>query len=842
MSRWKQSYFVRESQPGFTTDWRVVTELPYAPYIHRLQRYYIKIFAIMLGILSVAAVISFVAQRTLLSELSRLSRITTGLPDRLQAKTPLSWLHTRVEELGVLTNNIRQMATVLKVIFAESEARYQGLFENTIDAVFVLDARDHRILEVNRRAESLTGHERAGLMGQPISMLLGHSRDNQKLLDYFRDEAKVFEQPTIWIRHLAGHCIPVSFSFSPMKLRNRDVLFGIGKDIRDRLRAEENLRLIAKVFESPTEGILITDARTRMIQVNDAFTKITGFREQEVLLQTPQMLYRGMQNSGFYQEIWRQIREQDIWEGELWNTRKDGSRYAQWLNMTCIRDDQRQVTNYIGVFIDITERKQDQDRIRDLAFFDALTGLPNRTLFMDRLTHAISKANRGNKRLALLFLDLDNFKTINDTLGHQAGDELLQAVTSLARHRLRSSDTFARLGGDEFTIILEDIVDTEDVSHVAQGILMALARTISLQSQEITTTASIGICFYPEDGDNPHDLMKNADTAMYRAKEQGKNRFQFFTPEMNLRAQARLAMEAYLRKALVQGNLMVYFQPQVNIVSNRVEGAEALLRWRHAEKGFISPDAFIPIAEETGLMGPIGEWVLEACCKQMRQWLASGYPPLRIGINISNHQFRLSNIDQIITRILQRYELSPAWFELELTERIVMDHESDLGKLERLKVAGFKLSIDDFGTGHSSLSYLRNLAVDRLKIDKSFIQDIATSTQSREIIQAIITMAHALKMRVTAEGVETEAQLRFIKSLGCEEYQGLSPRQASSGGGVRDPLSSGTMTGGIGLGGTRRFRRDGFPGAALRSSRCNTARRETPRAGIRQSRRACRVS
>ncbi len=648
----------------------------------------------------IALFITVFIQTWLGNTFNQLMQATIDLPKRLQKQEKIHWPSSWVKEIESITVSIRHMADMVREIFRESETRYRALFKASTDALFVVDSDSNQIIDANAQAEELSGLTHDELLGAEILQFFSDQEQVQKCCQYVR-QGVVIEPKQAYFSSSDDKPVPVSVSLLLFKLHARDVILVMLKDISEEYRINEHLQLTAKVFESTSEAILITDPQTRIIKVNRAFCKITGYQEAEILGKTPQVLHSSWQEKRFYDDMWQKISEAGEWQGELWNRRKDGTPYAEWLSIYQIQNSAGEVTNYVGIFIDITEQIKTQERIHKLAFYDALTGLPNRSLFMDRLTHAMDKADRNDSKVALLFLDLDNFKTINDTLGHQTGDLLLQALTRKLKSMLSHSDTFARLGGDEFTLIIEDVEDIRDVMMLARRLLDVFEHPFSLpDDKELFTSASIGICVYPDDGESLHDLMRNADTAMYRAKALGKNTFQFYISEMNEAAQQRLRLEEGLRRVGRDGGLMVHFQPQINISSNTLIGVEALVRWIHPDYGLISPDIFIPIAEDTGLIVPISEWIFEHCCRQLREWLDEGYRPLRMAVNLSGIQLRQRGFAKIIDGIMKEFNIPPQLIELELTERVLMDTSEVTQTLDELKALGVSLAIDDFGTGY----------------------------------------------------------------------------------------------------------------------------------------------
>jgi len=544
-------------------------------------------------------------------------------------------------------------------------------------------------------------------------------------------------------------------------------------EIAQRRAAEAGLQLAAKVFGQSNEAIMITDAENRIVQVNAAFTRITGYQSEEVLGHNPRLLSSGRQSPQFYHGMWQQLLSNNRWRGEIWNRRKSGEVFPEWLSISNVTDAQGKLTHHIALFIDITERKKEEAQMERLASYDTLTGLPNRNLLADRVEQGIAQANRHQSLLAMLFIDLDHFKNINDSLGHDVGDGLLQQVAERLKLCLRRSDTIARLGGDEFIALLTEISGEAEASFVAEKMLAVLGDGFEVGGHTVHIAASIGISLFPNDGANKVELMRNADLAMYRAKDSGRNRFAFYEEAMNRKAVERQQLESDLRGAIEQQQFMLYYQPKVALAEDRVVGLEALLRWRHPQLGLISPAVFIPVAEQCGLIHRIGDWVLRQAVLQQRLWQSQGYRIVPVAVNLSAAQFREAGLIAQIERILQEGGLDPRHIELELTESLLMQAETDSAALlGRLHAAGFNLALDDFGTGYSSLSRLKQLPMQTLKIDQSFVRDIATDLNDRSIVTATAAMAHALGMKVVAEGVETMEQLEFIRELRCEEYQG----------------------------------------------------------------------
>nr|WP_090865455.1 EAL domain-containing protein [Paraburkholderia diazotrophica] len=538
-------------------------------------------------------------------------------------------------------------------------------------------------------------------------------------------------------------------------------------------QARFSLRMADRVFESALEGIMVTDRNAKIERVNQAFTRLTGYTQEEVLGRDASLLNSGHQPPGFYAELWRSLETDGHWQGEIWNRRKNGELYLEYLTITSIRGNDGEISHYAGIFSDITQRRQTEERLRYLATHDVLTGLANRVLFEERLERAIIHAGRSRRKFAVMCLDLDRFKLVNDTLGHSAGDKVLKVVAERLRTGLRESDTVARLGGDEFALVLEDFNDVRDVGHLAGMLLDSVGQAIDLGGREIFTTPSIGISIYPDDGVQAEQLMLRADQAMYGAKSRGRNVFQFFESNMTSSAIAQLETLGELHRALEQNEFCLYYQPQYDLSNGRIVGVEALLRWRHPRRGLVPPGEFIGIAEQSTLIVPLGRWVLREACRQARAWLDAGIEFGRIAVNLSARQCFTDEFLGDLSAILSETALPPERLQLELIESMAMNTREEIGTLLRELVARrVSLAIDDFGTGYSSLAYLKDLPVDTLKIDRSFLGSSDAHNPDRAIIRAVVVMGRALGLDVVMEGVETQEQLAFLQEVGCHQGQG----------------------------------------------------------------------
>ncbi len=541
------------------------------------------------------------------------------------------------------------------------------------------------------------------------------------------------------------------------------------------------LRLSREVMQKSPNAILISDADNRIIAVNHAFTHITGYLPEEVRGKNPALLSSGRHDKTFYQALWSDLLQNGAWSGEIWDKRKDGTHYPKWLAIHALRTaDSNAIEHFLAIFSDISDRKQAEDRIQHMAHHDPLTDLPNRLLLSDRLNSALARSRREETCLALLFLDLDDFKQVNDSLGHAVGDQLLIEIAERLRDVARASDTVSRLGGDEFVMVMEGFRHPLDAEGLARKIVDILDCPVEVEVGSnvhwLHVTASVGVALAPADGDDAETLMRHADIAMYHAKEQGRNNAQFYAPEMNREAAERLGLGSALRMAVRRRELSLQFQPMVDLASGKVIAVEALARWRHPEQGRISPDRFIPLAEANGSIVPIGAWVLEECCRTLKHWLDldPGLADLRICINLSPRQFRQPGLIDDFSAILAAAGLAARHFELEVTEGALADKPAQAAELlNRFKQQGFTVAVDDFGTGYSSLAYLKTFPIDRLKIDRSFVRDLVSDSSDREITSAVIALAHNLNMSVVAEGVENREQLEFLRQRGCDCVQGF---------------------------------------------------------------------
>ncbi|WP_457443469.1 EAL domain-containing protein [Roseateles sp. P5_E4] len=552
-------------------------------------------------------------------------------------------------------------------------------------------------------------------------------------------------------------------------------IYSVSSDITERHDMQQRMRQWATVFEDIRDGVIITDSRGRIQSINHSFTTITGYNAQEAIGASLKLLKSGRHDAEFYQRMWAALDASGHWQGEIWNRRKGGEVYPEWLTISAVRDDDAAVTHYVGVFTDISRLKHSEAQTDWLVHNDPLTRLPNRVQLQRRLEDALARSHRRESRAALLVIDLDGFKTVNDGLGHPAGDELLVCVAARLQARLRHEDFLGRLGGDEFLVILEANMDSTSVAVLARGLLATIAAPMALScGQDAYLTASIGISMFPDEG-NPTavELLRDADAAMNRAKELGRNQFCFYTDDMNAEARTKLDLEAALSRAIERDELLLHYQPKVDASSGEVVGAEALLRWQRSGIGLVPPSQFIPVAEQSSLILAIGCWVIDAACRQIRAWMDAGQPVVRIAVNVAARQFAAGDLDQVVARALQRHQVDAQWLEIEITEgMLITEPSAAIGMLKRIKALGVKLSLDDFGTGYSSLAYLQQFPIDSLKIDQSFTRRIGEQPDGAALVDAVIALAHRLHLRVVAEGVETAQQRDYLCQRGCDEMQG----------------------------------------------------------------------
>lgn len=650
---------------------------------------------------------------------------------------------------------------------AESERRYRQMFDNNRAVKLVIDPSDGSIVDVNRAAIEFYGFSRERFRAMKISEINIMSAEEVK-----EEMARAVSRAQSYFefRHrLAnGDIRDVEVYSGPFESEGKTYLYSIISDVTEKRQAESLLRIQAAAIESSMDGIAVVDPSGTIAYVNDSFKKLYGHPESELVGRPWISLHAEAERSRLFREVMARLGESGQWAGASYGLRRTGLAFPEEMSLTRLEDG-----SFVCVVRDVTERAQAEEQIRHLAYHDPLTELPNRLLFRDRLNVALGQSERQGSRLAVLFLDLDRFKVINDSLGHNIGDALLQEVARRVSSVVRDTDTVARLGGDEFTVLLPSLRTQEDAVSIARKILDTIRSPFLLDEKELYVTTSIGISLFPEDGDNADALLKNADTAMYQAKENGRNNIQSFNALVNARTLERLALENGLRRGLARGEFELHYQPIFDLRSGAVHGCEALLRWNHPEAGLIPPGNFIRLAEETGLMVPIGSWVLNEATRQAASWHRDGYPGLSVAVNVSGAQIQRADFNERVRTAIDESGIEPALLEIEITESYAMeDPATSVATLQDLKALGVSISVDDFGTGYSSLSYLKRFPIDTLKIDASFVRDMHEDPDTAEIVNAIIAMGHNLRLAIVAEGVELEEQRQRLIENRCDRAQG----------------------------------------------------------------------
>ncbi|MEJ2456147.1 MAG: EAL domain-containing protein [Candidatus Thiodiazotropha sp.] len=667
---------------------------------------------------------------------------------------------------------LRQEAEATKEALHRSENRYRQLVDDSPIPILLIQ-KNHIVYLNESSRQALSLDRQSNLINQPVSSLFTPESAELVYTRLNSLEKRVGQPFEATFRRADGKEMHVEVLASSVEHEGTPATQLVFTDITQRKESEAKLQQAVQIIEHTMEGVIITDNEGRITSVNPAFCEITGYSEAEIIHQHLDTLKSDRHPQEFSEEIWDKIRQSGSWRGEVWNQRKNGEVYPAWMTVSSVRDEHDSILHYVAVFSDITSIKQSQTQLEHLAHHDSLTNLPNRLLFEDRLQHAISQSKRQGRQLAVLFLDLDRFKNINDTLGHAMGDELLKEVAKRLQHILRDGDTAARLGGDEFTVLVENLEDPSQAAVVAAKIQESFKTPYQIAGRELHITTSIGISIYPEDGQTVADLTKNADAAMYQAKEQGRNNYRYYTSELTRTAFERLLLETELRSALNKDQLLLYYQPQISLKNGQMTGAEAVLRWHHPRLGIIPPARFIPLAEESGLIHEIGLWVLKEACEQTRYLYKQGLFQGRMAINLSVRQIMQTDLILRFEQIIADSDCPPDMLQLEVTEGIFMGQmQQSVPVLDVFKKLGVSIAIDDFGTGYSSLSYLKQLPIDKLKIDRSFIRDLPNDSDAIAITQAIIALGKNLGLHIVAEGVETLAQQALLQKMGCEEGQG----------------------------------------------------------------------
>ncbi|MFQ6021845.1 MAG: EAL domain-containing protein [Acidiferrobacterales bacterium] len=679
--------------------------------------------------------------------------------------------------LFILVQRLRSNNSAIR----RGEERVRLLLESTGEAIYGVDS-DGICTFANRACLRMLGYKHVHeLIGKNMHNLIHRAGPDNKAIDQknchlcqgFRENRDTHvDDETLWRKDCAS--FPAECWSSPI-YRDGEVVGSVFTfvDIAERKRAHAERIKLSSAIEQAADSIIITGRNGIIEYVNPAFEQTTGFSREECLGRKPDFLKSGRHDKSFYEQMWKTIFDGQVFRDVFVNRKKTGDLYYEEKTVTPLTDDNGDITHFIATGKDITERILAQERVHYLVHHDALTDVPNRNLLMERLDQAVMHAHYQDHAVAVLFLDLDRFKVINDTLGHDAGDEVLQAVSERLRNCVRANDTVARLGGDEFALLITHIDKTKDIAPIARGILNVFSRPFKLSDREVFVTASMGISVYLNDSTDAATLLKHADIAMYQAKDQGKNNYRFYTSDMDARTMERLNLETALRRGLERREFLLHYQPKVNLDSGEIIGMEALIRWQRPELGLVSPLEFVPLLEETGLIVPVGEWVLESACQQAQAWKNAGIFVPNVAINLSARQFGSASLLAAIDQLCNEAELDPELLELEITESVLMtEGDSSMETLQALKGMGIKLAIDDFGTGYSSLAYLKRFPIDTLKIDRAFIKDLPTDVEDAAIVSAVIALAQGLGLNVVAEGVETHEQLQFLRSRQCGAAQG----------------------------------------------------------------------
>lgn len=687
------------------------------------------------------------------------------------SKIPL--LNTNRDAVGVLGiyDDITEQVKLDEKLYL-----YQSLIEYSADPVVILDPmRNFLLMYANEAACQHFSVPPEALIGSHIWQWDPNYNENvmDKLWANLRNTKKVLIQSTH--RKATGESIPVELSAFYLRHEEEELIALFFRDITERKKNEESIRLAALVYQSSSEAMAVTDPDGNIVDINPSFTQVTGYTREEVIGKNANILSSGRHDDAFYQAMWKSINETGTWHGEIWNKRKNGEIYAEWLTINTIFDDEGKPFRRVELFSDITKRKEAELIMWQQANFDSITGLPNRNMFIDRLEQKIKKSNRTGEPLAVMFLDLDHFKDVNDTLGHTMGDLLLKETAKRITSCVRETDTVARLGGDEFTIILSELEDTHSLERICQDLLHKLSQPFQLGENVVYVSASIGLTFYPEDAQDIDQLLKNADQAMYAAKSEGRNRYNYFTASMQLAAQVKMRMVSDLRTALADNQFLLHYQPIIDLATGSINKAEALIRWQHPTHGIVNPAQFISVAEETGLINEIGDWVFREAARQCLEWRQKYDADFQVSINKSPVQFQTggttpSNWADHLVEI----GMSGRGLVVEITEGLLLDASPGVSnQLLELREAGIQVAIDDFGTGYSSLAYLKRFDIDYVKIDRSFIRSMEKNQSDVALCEAIIMMAHKLGMKVIAEGVETREQHDLLIKAGCDYGQGF---------------------------------------------------------------------
>lgn len=719
---------------------------------------------------------------TIDSSLDKMRGFSIGAADYITKPFDIDEIRARIHthlELSRLQHYFEQLVEQRTADLAESREKYRILAEYSPNWEYWLN-ENGQYLYVSPACEIISGYKPEAFLNDATLMSnIIHADDLAKWYTH-KEQVSRSREVTIppvnfrildcagqehWLEHVCKPIIDNHGHFLGLR--------GTHRDITEHKKIQQQLHFASRVFENASEGIVITDEHNNICSVNLAFQKVTGYSVEDILGKNPSVLKSGQHSDEFYQALWTSLNTHGSWQGEIYNRRKDGSIYPSLVNISIVHDKSTNTYHHIAVFSDLSPIKHAEKQLNFFQYYDPLTSLPNRALFTKQLEHALQQAKQNHSQLALLSIDLDQFKTINESFGTAFGDQVLIDTTQRLKNVLCGTDVISRFNGDEFNVLIAQIDNLEIAHLTAHRIIESMTKPYILGDQCVYISMCIGVTFYPFDGDDAETLQRNADTALHQAKIQGRNSLCFFASEMTQLAKQRLSLDSELRRALSEDEFLLYYQPQIDLKTGKLVGLEALVRWQHPEKGIILPNEFIPMAEESGLIVMVGEWVLRRVCQQIKQWLAKGFTVPLVAVNVSAIQLNRGNLLTTIQNALRDYEILPQWLELEITESSVMSDLSEAAKiLAQLKALGFRLSIDDFGTGYSSMSYLQQLNVDKLKIDMSFVQTMTQETGKAAIVRAIIALGHSLDLDVIAEGVETEEQMDVLRKLHCDIIQG----------------------------------------------------------------------